>query len=121
MTRGSSLFALTRRKLTALDIVSAHSVVPGREDIALLLEEAMRSEGWSGGRMEERRREIDHRAKRKGKQQSARESVTRVLKLDQKWWGSYESEDSDDSELDEEPGDNEDIYVSKLCIINVRT
>ena len=56
LTHGCSPFTQTRRHLTALDIVTAHSILPGREDVRLLLEEAMREQGWTGGRMEERRK-----------------------------------------------------------------
>ncbi|KAG5722125.1 hypothetical protein E4T56_gene3764, partial [Termitomyces sp. T112] len=51
MTHGCSPCAVTRRGLTPLDVVTAHSTLPGRGDVALLLEESMRSEGWIGGRM----------------------------------------------------------------------
>ncbi|KAG0708781.1 DIL domain-containing protein [Suillus ampliporus] len=110
MTHGCSPFAETRRRLTPLDIVTAHTVLPGRDDIALLLEEAMRSQGWMGGRMEEKRRSLDEKLKRKGRQKSVRENVSKVLGLQNQWWGSHEedesfsSDDSDgeDDELDEE-------------------
>ena len=61
LTHGSAPLTVTRRQLTALDIVTAHSTVPGREDVALLLEEAMREAGWKGGRMEEQRRVLPFR------------------------------------------------------------
>jgi len=59
MTHGCSPFALTKRNLTPLDLVTAHSTVPGREDVAFLLEEAMKSEGWEGSRMNRRRRLVE--------------------------------------------------------------
>jgi hypothetical protein len=48
MTHGCSPFDVTKRNLTPLDIVTAHSLLPGREIVALILEESMRGEGWSG-------------------------------------------------------------------------
>lgn len=100
-THGCSLFTETRRKLTALDIVTAHSTMPGREDVALLLEEAMRSEGWSGGKKEERRRHVERHAKIKGKNRSVRDNVARILQIKPRWWG-------DDNVLSETEDDGED-------------
>ncbi|KAJ6575026.1 DIL domain-containing protein [Mycena capillaripes] len=110
MTHGCSPFAVTRRNLTPLDIVTAHSVLPGREDVALLLEEAMRGEGWTGGKMEARRRLLDERRRRREKQRAVRDTVGRTLGVNSKWWGS----DSDLSSSDSESGDEEvddDVYT----------
>jgi len=116
MTHGCSPFAETRRRLTPLDIVTAHTVLPGRDAIALLLEEAMRTQGWMGGRMEEKRRALDEQLKCKARRNSIRERVSKVLGLQNQWWGSYEEDDSsvsDDSEGDD-AGVDESLYVS--CI-----
>lgn len=75
MTHGCSPFAVTRRSLTPLDIVTAHSTLPGRDDIALLLEEAMRSEGWTGGRMEQKRRRLERHLKNKERKEVMREDI----------------------------------------------
>ncbi|KAM6498026.1 DIL domain containing protein [Amanita muscaria] len=105
MTHGCSPFSLTRRNLTPLDIVTAHSVIPGRDDVALLLEESMRGEGWTGGKMEQKRRLLEARLKRRGKRKVICENITRVLELEPRWWGtdselapseSSDSEDEDD-------------------------
>jgi hypothetical protein len=114
MTHGCSPFALTGRKLTPLDIVTAHSVLPGKEDVALLLEESMRTQGWTGGRMEERRRILEQRMKKKRKRKEIREDVGKILGVDPDWWRkSSEFSDSDsDSEEEEEEEENEDVYVS---------
>ncbi|KDR84897.1 hypothetical protein GALMADRAFT_233353 [Galerina marginata CBS 339.88] len=107
MTHGYSPFSLTERKLTPLDIVTAHSILPGKEDVALLLEEAMRSQGWKGGRMEERRRLSEQRKKKKGKEKEIREDIGKVLGVAPDWWGKDpevsddDSEDEDDEEVDE--------------------
>ncbi|TFK57015.1 hypothetical protein OE88DRAFT_1619695 [Heliocybe sulcata] len=102
-THGASLFTETRHKLTALDIVTAHSTMPGREDVALLLEEAMRSEGWSGGKMEERRRHVERTAKMQGHQRSIRDNIARVLEIKPRWFGDdnvlSDSEDSEDEDI----------------------
>ncbi|KAI0721376.1 DIL domain-containing protein [Cerioporus squamosus] len=102
LTHGSSPLALTRRNLTALDIVTAHSTVPGREDVALLLEEAMREAGWKGGRMEEQRRIFEKRMRRLGKRRNVQEDIERVLGISPRWWGDedlfYSLETEDDSE-----------------------
>lgn len=116
MTHGCSPFAETRRRLTPLDIVTAHTVLPGRDDIALLLEEAMRSQGWMGGRMEEKRRALDEQLKRKGRQKSIRENVSKVLGLQNQWWGSRDEDEgfsSDDSDGEDDQLDDE-LYTPKL-------
>jgi len=113
MTHGCSPFAVTRRNLTALDIVTAHTIMPGREDVALLLEEAMRGDGWTGGRMEQKRKVLDERIKRKGKRKSMRDNVGKTLSVDQRWWGGDDSDSSSvDSDLDEEEENPELFYVS---------
>ncbi|EIN14146.1 hypothetical protein PUNSTDRAFT_95756 [Punctularia strigosozonata HHB-11173 SS5] len=108
LTHGCSPFSVTRRKLTPLDIITAHTVVPGREDVALLLEEAMREEGWTGGRMEERRRVFEDQAKRRSRKRQLRDSVQKILGFDRRWWGdddddaiSWASEHEDEGLLDD--------------------
>ncbi|KAG1862195.1 DIL domain-containing protein [Suillus subluteus] len=96
MTHGCSPFAETRR-----------------DDIALLLEEAMRSQGWMGGRMEEKRRALDEQLKRKGRQKSVRENVSKVLGLQNQWWNSHE-EDEGFSSDDEDDQFDEELYTPKL-------
>lgn len=109
MTHGCSVFALTRRNLTPLDIVTAHSVLPGREDVALLLEEAMRGEGWTGGKLEEKRRVLDEKRKRLEKQRAVQDGVGKTLGLDMRWWAASDHPWSDDDSDDEEADD--DVYV----------
>ncbi|KAF9481033.1 hypothetical protein BDN70DRAFT_804202 [Pholiota conissans] len=108
MTHGCSPFALTERKLTPLDIITAHSMLPGKEDVALLLEESMRGQGWTGGRMEERRRLLEQRVKRKSRKREIREDVGKALGVAPDWWRkNSDSEDSgDDSDEDEEVDEN---------------
>ena len=107
MTHGCSPFARTERKVTPLNIVTAHSVVPGREDASLLLEEAMRGQGWTGGHMEEKRKLLEQRTRAKGKQKKIREDVGKALGLSLDLWQS----DSDFS--DSESEDDEDVYVGE--------
>jgi hypothetical protein len=116
MTHGCSPFALTERKLTPLDIITAHSMLPGKEDVALLLEESMRGQGWTGGRMEERRRLLEQRSKRKGRKKEIREDVGKALGVTPDWWrrNSDLSDSEDDSDEDEEVDDN--VYVSDLSV-----
>ncbi|KAJ3857850.1 DIL domain-containing protein [Lentinula lateritia] len=123
MTHGCSPFDVTRRKLTPLDIVSAHSILPGRGDVALLVEEAMRGEGWTGGRLEDKRRILDERMKRKGKQQSIRENVGQALGIHPRWWNSDLDEfnlsnDSDSEQEEEGEGDNS-LYTPPLDYTNM--
>ena len=114
MTHGCSPFSVTRRQLTSLDIVTAHTLLPGREDVALLLEESMRGEGWSGGRMEQRRRALDEQLKRRDHQKDLYNSVSKILDVPTQWWGERDVEtlstvsDSEDDDLDE------DSYVGNV-------
>ena len=110
---GYSPFIRTRRNLTALDLVTGHSLIPGRETVALLLEEAMRSEGWAGGRMEERRKALEARTARLKKRNAVREGVNQTLCLDPAWWGESES-DIDSDDVDEDKIDEADYVSSQL-------
>lgn len=114
MTHGCDPFAVTARGLTPLDIVTAHSVLPGKEDVALLLEESMRSQGWKGGRMEERRRLFEQRSKRTRRKKEIREHVGNALGVSPDWWrrDADLSESDDDSEEEEEVDEN--VYVCHI-------
>jgi hypothetical protein len=111
ITHGCSPFDKTNRGLTPLDIITAHTLLPGREDVAVLIEAAMRGDGWTGGRMEEKRQELELRLKRRGKRKSARDEVGRILGIPPKWWKTVEDEDfladvDSDDEPDEAEADN---------------
>lgn len=109
MTHGCSIFDVTERNLTPLDIISAHSVLPGREDVAMLLEEAMRGEGWTGSRMEMKRSSRERLSKRKGKQKAIRDDVSRLLGINPRWWTSDEDDSGSDSDDDDAVG--EDVFT----------
>ncbi|KAF9496117.1 hypothetical protein BDN71DRAFT_1446529 [Pleurotus eryngii] len=113
MTHGCSPFDRTRRGLMPLDIVTAHSMLPGRDDVALLLEEAMRSEGWTGGKMEQHRRQVERRIRKKQQRQHIQDHVAHVLDLPPKWWGSSADSSSTDSDSSDEEDDidNSGIYT----------
>ena len=105
LTHGCSPLSKTARGMTALDIITAYSVVPGREDVALFLEEAMRGEGWEGDRMHHNRVSRHEEIKQTGLRQLERENVAKVLELNSDWWlsdsGSTPTDSSDND------GDNE--------------
>ena len=125
MTHGCSPFSLTARNLTALDIVTAHSTLPGKEDVALLLEEAMRGQGWTGGRMEQKRRLFDQRMKKKGKRKTIREDIRKTLGVSSDWWGkdsessNSDSDDDDEDEGGDDPDMDERVYVSGIFSVYV--
>ncbi|KAI0080315.1 hypothetical protein K474DRAFT_1769549 [Panus rudis PR-1116 ss-1] len=108
LTHGCSPFATTRRKLTALDLVTASTTLPGREDVALLLGESMRSQGWTGGRMEERRRSTEKRIQQLGKRRGVQEGIEKALGLDPRWWGELEM---DATNLDLSEDEDEDVLI----------
>lgn len=117
VTHGSDPLALTRRRLTPLDIVTAHSTVPGREDVAFLLEEAMREGGWKGGRMEDQRRSLEKRMRRLGKRRHVQEEIEKSLGISPKWWGD---EDTFFSLESDEEGD-EDALAESVLVSHPRT
>lgn len=115
MTHGCSPFSVTQRQLTPLDIVTAHTPLPGREDIAILLEEAMRSEGWTGGRMEQRRRALDERIKRRERRKGIHQNISKIIEVPPQWWGDDETEMSfDESDSEEDDDSNDEIYTPSL-------
>jgi Ankyrin repeats (many copies) len=115
LTHGCSPFSETRLGLTPLDIVTAHTTMPGRQDVALLLEEAMRSEGWTGGRMEEQRRQEERRMAQKRRQERVCEDVGKVLSIEQQWWGDGEWQAIAETE-DESEGEETLLVSDTLCI-----
>ena len=84
--------------------------MPGRQDVALLLGEAMRGEGWTGGRMEEQRRELERRAERKRRRERVRENVGKVLPIAPQWWGDDEWQTTV-SESDEDGSEGEEALL----------
>jgi hypothetical protein len=78
----------------------------------------MRSEGWTGGRMEAKRRSIEERAKRKGRQKGLRDDVAKVLGVNSRWWGD-DSDDDSDSSSDSEPEDDNDAVFVRLSFFSV--
>lgn len=117
LTHGCSPFSETRRGLTPLDIVTAHSTMPGRQDVALLLGEAMRGEGWTGGRMEEQRRQLERRTARKRRRERVREDVGKVLSIAPQWWGDDEWQAiASESDEDESEGEETDLVRDTLSV-----
>jgi hypothetical protein len=102
LTHGCSPFGKTNRGLTPLDIVTAHSTLPGREDVALLLQEAMRGEGWTGGKMEQQRREADKKSRRRGKQRTEQDRIAEILEVDSRWWKRQTDLDASSDTSDDE-------------------
>lgn len=119
MTHGCSPFSVTKRQLTPLDIVTAHTLLPGREDIALLLEESMRGEGWTGGRMERKRRALDEQLKRRGRRKDLYDSVSKILDLPTRWWGECDVETSSTSSDSENDDLDEDSYVGNVFFLDI--
>lgn len=77
---------MTHRQMTPLDLVTAYSVIPGREDVALFLEEAMRSEGWSSSKLSAQRKSHADRIHFDEKRQAERDAVIDVLGIADGWW-----------------------------------
>lgn len=116
LTHGCSPLSVTRRNLTALDVVTASTTLPGREDVALLLAEAMREQGWTGGRMEERRRSTEMRLLRLGKQRNIQDDLNKTLSIDPRWWGGPDAESQRLDLLDEEEEENMGDVDLLVCL-----
>lgn len=98
LTHGCSPLTQTRRNLTALDIVTGYSRIPGREDVALLLEEAMREEGWQGGgRRERQRKVVEENERRRTRRHELMSGVGRVLGLSDRWWGALDLDEEEET------------------------
>ena len=69
--------------MTAPDLVTGHSLIPGMETVSHLLEKAMRSKGWADRRMEERRKALEERTARL----QVNKGLNRSLCIDPAWWG----------------------------------
>lgn len=71
----------------------------------------MLSQGWSGGKTEERRKEVEELTKKNTERKRTRDNVGKMLGINPRWWGSDDLENlSDDSDCDEEDI-NESVYV----------
>lgn len=70
----------------------------------------MRGEGWTGGRMEEQRRQSERRIARKRRREGIREDVGKVLSVAPQWWGDDEWQ-SITSESDEDESEGEEALL----------
>ncbi|THH09469.1 hypothetical protein EW145_g1987 [Phellinidium pouzarii] len=117
LTHGCSPLSMTLRYMTALDLVTAYSVIPGREDVAMFLEEAMRGEGWQSSRMTIQRRCFSQKLKHDGKRQAERDAITKILDLNGQWWrngGQSEPSFEVSEEEDDEGDEDAKIYTPPL-------
>ncbi|KAG8833767.1 hypothetical protein FRC17_010140 [Serendipita sp. 399] len=129
ISRNASTLALSRRKLTPLDVITAYENVPGREDAIIMLREAMRNaltyeekekllqQGWRGDeRREIERRRQERKEKRQHRRKRLNEDVTAVLEEElgqSSWcWGDSDSSTDDDifepNDLDDEDDEGYD-------------
>lgn len=96
-----------------MDVISAYDDIPGREDVAIMLNATMRAHGWKGNeKKEEERRKTDLRNMRMQRQSKIRDKVTKVLALDGPWWGDGNLSDSSLEASDLEEDDESDGYTS---------
>lgn len=89
-THGASSFAKSTKGLTPLDIITGFDVIPGREDVALVLQELMKASGWTGSARnqirEMKQREEAARAARRTQRRNEWAEVGRILGLADQWW-----------------------------------
>ncbi|KAF8682365.1 positive myosin-light-chain-phosphatase [Rhizoctonia solani] len=89
-THGCSPLSKSLKGLTPLDIVTGYDVIPGREDVALVLEESMRASGWTGNaRNQIKEMKIQEEAARSARRAQRRNEWSetgRLLGLADQWW-----------------------------------
>lgn len=98
--------------MTALDIITAYSAIPGREDVALFLEEAMRGEGWQDNKLSLKRQNFNERVKEFERRQAERVAIQRILDLDGQWWGQDDGTTAEETSEDEKDFEDGEFYVS---------
>lgn len=104
------------RNMTALDLVTAYGAIPGREDVALFLEEAMKGEGWEGSTLSVKRRHREAQAKQSERRRSELHAIDRILELQdqERWWSGIDLFERGDSRSMDEGFEKEldSLYVS---------
>lgn len=100
--------------MTALDIVTAYSVIPGREDVALFLGEAMRGEGWQDNKLSLKRHTLNEKLKHSERRQADRLAIQRILDLDGQWWGQNDDDSSEEPSEEEKDIEDVEFYVCNI-------
>lgn len=133
MAHGASCLAQTLKSCTPLDLISAFQPIPGRRDVALILQESMREQGWQGGPLEQRRslrqRLRDSRRAKNAKSASEWSKIGQILGLEESWWGEsssaglndVEEEDTSDESSFEAPDEIAPDFVLVCAALVVRT
>ncbi|KAJ1310241.1 hypothetical protein OPQ81_006983 [Rhizoctonia solani] len=89
-THGCSPLSKTIKGLTPLDIITGHDVIPGREDVALVLQESMKASGWTGSARNQIRemkiQEETARSVRRAQRRKEWTEIGRLLGLADQWW-----------------------------------
>ncbi|KAG8719805.1 hypothetical protein FRC08_001992 [Ceratobasidium sp. 394] len=89
-THGCDPFAKSTKGLTPLDIITGYDVIPGREDVALVLEAVMRASGWTGSARnhirQTRQREEAAKEARRTQRRNEWAEIGRLLSLADQWW-----------------------------------
>lgn len=118
LTHGASPLIRSHKQLTPLDIISAYKPLPGRQDVALLLEDAMRERGWQGSASEVRRKEAQKR-REAAKLKSQRRvdewnRLGKVLDIGEAWWNPHSDSEEDEMSGLEDCDDLEDESMSEI-------
>ncbi|CAE6426696.1 unnamed protein product [Rhizoctonia solani] len=89
-THGCSPLSKSAKGLTPLDIITGHDVIPGREDVALVLQESMKASGWTGSARNQIRemkiKEETERSVRRAQRRKEWTEIGRLLGLADQWW-----------------------------------
>lgn len=91
LAHGASSLAVTNKLFTPLDLIRAYQPLPDRQDVALILQESMREQGWIGSPLEQRRdrrqRQRDVRNSKNAKSAAEWSCIGQNLGIDDGWWG----------------------------------
>ncbi|CAE6471778.1 unnamed protein product [Rhizoctonia solani] len=89
-THGCSPLSKSAKGLTPLDIITGHDVIPGREDVAFVLQESMKASGWTGSARNQIRemkiQEETARSVRRAQRRKEWAEIGRLLGLADQWW-----------------------------------
>ncbi|CAE6432783.1 unnamed protein product [Rhizoctonia solani] len=89
-THGCSPLSKSLKGLTPLDIITGYDIIPGREDVALVLQESMKASGWTGNARnqikEMKIQEETARSIRRAQRRKEWSETGRLLGLADQWW-----------------------------------
>lgn len=104
--------------MTPLDVITAYEPIEARASVALLLAESMRNLGWKGvNKRDEARKRAEARHARLVERRQMKQRIGHVLELEERWWGTHDPADSEDTptEIGDDDGSGYDSDTLPVC------